>query len=49
MVCLVGAQILQSGQKKEEPGRSGIMRSIAAEYGISYFAWDRYDIRLEEE
>lgn len=35
-------------EKKEEPGRSGIMRSIAAEYGISYFAWDRYSIRLED-
>ncbi|RXW19803.1 hypothetical protein EST38_g6055 [Candolleomyces aberdarensis] len=36
-------------EKKEEPGRSGIMRSIAAEYGISYFAWDRYAIRLAED
>jgi hypothetical protein len=35
-------------EKKEEPGRSGIMRSIAVDYGFSYFAWDTYSISLED-
>lgn len=32
-------------EKKEDQGRSGIMRNTAAECGFAYFAWDRYVVK----
>ncbi|KAF6759769.1 hypothetical protein DFP72DRAFT_805962 [Ephemerocybe angulata] len=35
-------------ERKEDQGRSGIMRSTAAECGFAYFAWDRYLVKKVE-
>lgn len=32
-------------EKKEDLGRSGLMKSAAPEYGVLYFTWDRYVVR----
>lgn len=32
-------------EKKEDLGRSGLMKSAAPDYGVLYFTWDRYVVR----
>jgi len=31
-------------ERKDDAGGSGIMSSTAAEYGVSYFTWERYEV-----